>query len=246
VSTPPDPFFTHGSNADAFFGGRILSYRLQSVNVSFERDKADATTFKREFKRYTMGEADNTITTDGYVDYDAGFESADKLFTEYVAAATGAAFSVFATGAEVGKPGNSMSSVVTKHEIKSEIGATVSFSVEASSGPDGNVDRVLSLAYVQGVSASGNSQSIDFGAAGTRPGTFTVHAFTTGGTLTVKLQDSADGSTWADVVTLNFTGGSGGSPVYSGQRAETPSNLRRYTRASWSGVGTINLASVGR
>jgi len=246
MSTPPDPFFTHGSNADAFFGGRILSYRLKSLNTSIERDKADASTFKRKFKRYTYGQLDNTISTEGYVDYDEDQESVDKLFTEYSLSASGSAFSTFAGGAEVGESGYSMSSIVTKHEITSEIGATVGFSVEASAGPDGTVDRVYSLAYVQGVSSSGNSPGIDFLTAGVRPGNFTVHAFTTGGTLTVKLQDSADGSTWADVITFSFTGGSGSNPVYGGQRAETPSNLRRYARATWSGAGTINLASVGR
>ena len=246
MSTPPDPFFTHGSNADAFFGGRILSYKSRSMTAAIERDKADAGTFKKKYKRYTMGPADNSITLEGWVDYDEGEEAADKLFSEYVASATDEAFSVFASGAEVGKPGLSMHSLVTKHEITSEIGATVGFSVEASPGPNGSVDRVISLAYDQTVSSSANGATFDFGAASTKTGKFTVHGFTTGGTLTVKLQDSADGSTWADVATLTFTGGSSGSPNYRGQRVETPSNLRRYARATWSGAGTINLAGVGR
>ncbi|GAA2554949.1 hypothetical protein GCM10010423_65150 [Streptomyces levis] len=246
MSTPPDPFFTHGSNADAFFGGRILSYKSRSVTSSIERDKADAGTFKKKVKRYTVGPGDHTITLEGWVDFDEGKEAADKLFSQYMSSATDEAFSVFASGAEVGRPGLSTHSLVTKHDITSDIGATVGFSVEASPGPKGTVDRLISMAYVQEVSSAGNSQTFDFGAASTKTGKFTVHAYTTGGTLTVKLQDSADGSTWADVATLTFTGGSSGSPNYSGQRVETPSNLRRYVRATWSGAGTINLAGVGR
>lgn len=234
----------HGSKAEVYFNGYDLSIYLSGATTARERDKADATTFKSTVKRYTYGLAEPTMTLDGFYD---GYKSrVDEIMSAALDGEEGV-LTHFPYGASLGAKGKSMAAITTKYEIKSEIGSTVGVSIEGSAGPTGIIDHVLALAQDEVVSASGNSLSVDYGAAAnTKVGSLTVHGITTGGTLTVKLQDSADNATFADVATLTFTGGSVPNPLRQGKRALTTGALRRYARVLWSGAGTILVAAVGR
>lgn len=233
----------HGSKAEVYFNGYDLSIYLSGATTSRERDKADASTFKSTTKRYTYGLVDPTMSLDGY--YDGNKDRVDEVMYAALDGEEGV-LTHFPYGAGVGARGTSMLSVSTKYEVKSEIGSTVGVSIEGSAGRSGVLDSVLGLAQDVVVSAPGQSLSVDYGATNGKVGLVTVHGITTGGTLTVKLQDSADNSTFADVATVTFTGGSVPTPLRQGKRALTTNPLRRYARVIWSGAGTILVAAVGR
>lgn len=243
MTTPAfDP--KHGSKAEVYFNGYDLSIYLSGATTTRDKDKADASTFKSETKRYTYGLVDPTMSLEGY--FDGNKDRVDQVMTAALDGEEGV-LTHFPYGASLGARGNSMAAVTTKYEIKSEIGSTVGVSIEGSAGPSGIIDKILALVAGQVVSASGNSLSVDYGALpNTKVGSLTVHGLTTGSTLTVKLQDSADNSTFADVATLTFTGGTVPSPLRQGKRALTTNPLRRYARVMWSGAGTVIVAAVGR
>ncbi|MFE9742962.1 hypothetical protein [Streptomyces sp. NPDC006477] len=234
---------SHGSKAEVYYNGYDISHYLKSAATNKQRDKAEASTFKSTTKRYTVGLVDPVLALEGY--FDGNRERVDDLMNEAIDAEDGV-FSHFPAGTALGALGNSLLSVTTKYEITSEIGATVGVSIEASAGKSGVIDKVRSAVTDQVVSAVGNSGVIDFKAASTKVGSISVHGFTTGGAMNVVLQDSADGTTFADVATVNFTGGTVLNPVRAGKRAVTTSNLRRYARVRWDGAGTIIIAAIGR
>lgn len=235
----------HGSKAEIYYNGYDLSIYLNSATTAKNRDKADATTFKAEVKRYTFGPVETTLSLEGF--YDGNKARVDEVMSAAIDGDEGV-FTHFPYGAALGARGNSLLAASTKYEIKSEIGSTVGVSIEASAGPSGMVDKILALVQDEVVAATGNSFSVDYGAApNTKVGSLTVHGLTDGsGTLTVKLQDSADNATFADVATVTFTGGTVLNPLRQGKRALTTNPLRRYARVLWSGAGTIIVAAVGR
>jgi hypothetical protein len=233
----------HGSKAEVYFNGYDLSIYLSGATTGRSRDKAEATTFKSKTKRYTYGLSDPTMALDGY--YDGNKARVDEVMYAALDGEEGV-LTHFPYGAGLGARGVSMLSMTTKYEVKSEIGSTVGISIEGSAGPSGLIDNVLGLAQDVVVSAAGQSLSVDYGVTNGKVGLVTVHGITTGGTLTVTLQDSADNTTFADVATVTFTGGSVPNPLRQGKRALTTNPMRRYARVIWSGAGTILIAAVGR
>lgn len=243
MTTPPVFSPKHGSKAEVYFNGYDLSIYLNSATTSKQRDKADATTFKSTTKRYSYGLTETSMQLDGF--YDGNKDRVDAVMSAAIDAEEGI-LTHFPYGAALGARGRSMLSGTTKYEIKSEIGATVSISLEGNTGPSGTVDNILGLAQDETVSAAGQSLYVDYGAASTKPGSLTVHGITTGSDLVVTLQDSADSTTFADVATVTLTGGTAADPLRQGKRAVTTNPLRRYARVIWSGSGTIVIAAVGR
>jgi hypothetical protein len=85
-------------------------------------------------------------------------------------------------------------------------------------------------------SAAANGASVDDG-AGNAPSAFGLQAYLhvvafTGTDVTVKLQDSADNSSFADVAGAAFTQITGGAPSYQRLVVSNAANVRRYLRAS--------------
>lgn len=235
----------HGSKAEVYFNGYDLSIYLSGATTARERDKADASTFKSEVKRYTYGLSEPTMSLEGYFDGNKG--RVDEVMGAALDAEEGV-LTHLPYGASLGAKGKSMYSITTKYEIKSEIGSTVGVSIEGSAGRSGIIDNILTLAQDEVVSAAGESLSVDYGAAAnTKVGSLTVHGMTDGtGDLTVTLQDSADNATFADVASVIFSGGTALNPLRQGKRALTTTALRRYARVIWSGAGIILIAAVGR
>jgi hypothetical protein len=87
--------------------------------------------------------------------------------------------------------------------------------------------------------APANGASIDFGAVSTLFGaTGWLHVFTvTGTSVTVKIQDSADNGTFADVAGLTFAAvAPGGAPQYQRLQTASSATIRRYVRAITTGT----------
>lgn len=244
MSTPAiDP--SHGSKTEVFYNGFAISVYSSNSTTSRQRDKADASTYRSTTKRYTVGLADTTMTIDGF--YDGEPDRIDQLMTAAINSDSEGVLSHFPAGCSVGARGKSVFATSTKYEISSPIANTVGVSMEASAGISGIVDNVRSLVFEQAVTANGTSAVIDYGAVSSKVGSLTVHGFTVGTNLVVKLQDSADNSTFADAATVTLSGGTLLAPVHAAMRALTTNPLRRYARITWTGTsGSIILAAVGR
>lgn len=231
----------HGSKAEVYYNGFDISTFLNAVGFTSQVDKADASTFKTGFKKYTVGLRDDALTASGW--FDGAADGIDQIMQSGLT--TGQNQWVYwIYGRALGAIGYAMSATETKYEIKTEMGATASVAMEAVGT---YTDRVRSLAADVTVASSANGSSIDFGATALlAPGVLVVHGTTTGSAMTVVLQDSADNTTFADIATASFSGGTGGNPAEQAYRVVGSSNpLRRYVRIRYTGAGTILTAMVG-
>lgn len=240
----------HGSKTELFFNGFDVSTFFKSFGLALNRDKAETSAFKATTKSYVAGLSDATASLEGF--FDGAADAADQLMQAWSIGGDDI-ISYFPYGSTPGvnNPGYSLLSQNSKYEIKTDVGTAAEISVEASASKDSSgtgLDRVFPASVNQTVAAPGNTSGFDGTAATTAGAALVVHARTTGGTLTVNLEDSADNVTFAAVAgaTLSFTGGTVPNPNEDGKRVVVTGNLRRYTRLAWTGAGTIVLGMISR
>lgn len=226
----------HGKATDFFGNGYVLSPYLNEASPSGERDMADASTFKNDSKKYVPGLKDSTFNLSGV--YDGVVDAVDDILWAAFSTVIGTVWSYMPMGHEVlGNPAINFDAYTASYEVSSEVGDVAQISAEMNMGDQGLLDRGRVYHPMAVEATGGNTASIDNTLVSTTSGAaLTVHA-TASATLVVKLQDSADNSTWADIATLTVSSTTG----RKSQRVITPLNatIRRYTRVLWTGAGTF-------
>jgi hypothetical protein len=229
----------HGSKADLVGNGYVISDFLNSVSFGGSRDAAEDTTFKDTSKTYVPGLKDQAFSCEGI--WDGDVDAADAILHAAFASDVDGLFSYFPMGQEtIGNPAYTMDAIESSYEITTDVGDVAQISAEIQSGTQGRFTRGKVARAMAVAAAGGNTTGMDWTAASTAGGSLTVHA-TASSTLNVKLQDSADNATFADVAggSLTFVTGRGS------QRLVFSGTIRRYTRVLWTGTGTF-LAVVDR
>ena len=117
----------------------------------------------------------------------------------------------------------------TSYEVSSPVGDVVSVSYDAQS--DGGIDQGVSLAALASVSATTTGSSHDNSASSANGGVAQLHvtANTWSANTTLKVQHSADNSTWADLATFTVVA----TTVKTSERVIVTSGttVNRYLRA---------------
>lgn len=225
----------HGSKADVFGNGYVLSNYLNEASPQGERDMAESSTFKSDSKKYVPGLKDSTFNLGGI--YDGVVDASDDILWGAFGAVAGTVWSYMPQGHELlGNVAINFDAYSASYEVSSEVGDVTQISAEFNMGDQGFLERGRVYHPMQAEVAGGNTASIDGGAATSFGAALTAH-ITASSTLVVKLQDSADNSTFADVATLSISSTTG----RKSQRIITPltATLRRYTRVLWTGTGTF-------
>lgn len=240
----------HGSKSEVFFNGVPVSTYFKSCSYAFNRDKAETSAFTATTKSYVGGLQDATVNLEGFFD---GTENAiDQLMSAWVNGGDDVvSYFPYGSAVGIGNFGYSMLSQSSKYEIKTDVGTAAEISVEATASKDSSgtgIDRGFIAVRNQVVAAAGNSSSYDNTLATTAGIALVVHGQTTGSSMTVLIEDSADNVSWAAVAgaTVTFTGGTVPDPNEDGKRIVVAGNVRRYTRVAWTGAGTITLAMISR
>jgi hypothetical protein len=224
--------FVHGKGVEVLYGGKKLTSFFNDATVSRSIDSAETTAFGASAKSYITGILDGNISLSGMFDGDANAVD-DHLKTTIGAEAADVA-TILPEGAATGKAAYSAAVRQTSYEISSPIGDVVAVSLEVQA--DGGVDRCVVLNGEQAVTSSGNGSPVDNTAASSNGAAAYLHvtANTRDGASTFKVQASADGSTWADLVT--FTSVSATSTT--AQRVLVSGSVPRYLRASHAPGGS--------
>lgn len=139
-------------------------------------------------------------------------------------------------------------SVITKYDVSAK--AKDAVMLDSMFSLRGSVDDGVMLLSPKTIlsGASGVSGTYDNGVIGgatTAGGAAQLHIWSIGGTtpsLTVKIQDSADGTTFADVTGLSFSA----ATTVGVQRLDLDfgNTVRQYVRATWALTGTSATARV--
>lgn len=230
--------FIHGKDTVVYFNESDYSTYFSSVDLSATADVAESTTFGNTSKTYIAGERDGTIGLTGFFD-----ATADTQF----ASVYGSSFNLVVghDGITTGKRASFAKSLITNYGVSSPVGDIVasSLDVQADDGlHNGSVliNGAFTATAVQG-SVQDNTNSTSNGL-----GAFLIATSVSGTSPTadVKIQHSADNSTWVDLVT--FTQVTAASSEIKEVEAGTTINryLRVYNTIGGSSTPTVN-AIVG-
>lgn len=210
----------HGRYAAVYFNATDLSGYLRSATMSATCDTADTSTFGASAKTYVAGQIDWTASYDGL--YDPAV-----LSPEASLGVDGGVLSHCPGGRSLGDRAWLSSVIGTSYDVTAATSDAVSFSWGVQrSGPTGS-GYILHPMSKDTNTTTGSSRD---DAAATSTG-WTAHIHCTlvdGGSWVVKLQDSADNSSWADVTGGAFAAltGAGSQRLVSAAGA----TLRRYVR----------------
>lgn len=224
--------FLHGKSTMVMYGGSNLSAYFNEASQSQSVETAETTAFGDNAKTYITGLKDGTFSLSGM--FDGAQDAVDDVLSSVLGSATHQPLTIAPKGTAVGDVSFSGDTIQTSYEVSSPVGDVVSVSMESqvSSG----IDRGLLLAAQAAVSATGNQSSIDNSTSSSNGAVGYLHLTANGqdGATTVKIQHSADNSTFADLIT--FTAVSAGSTA--GERIEVTGTVNRYVRAQYTLAGT--------
>lgn len=229
---------SHGSGADVVGNGYVLTSFLNSATFAGSRETAETTVFKKTSKTYIPGMKDTSMNIEGI--FDGAVDEVDQVLQAAFDSSASGLYSYFPKGQEsILRPAFTLDAVNSNYEVTTDIGDVAQVSAELSGGDKGVFARGLVVRPLAVAAAGGNSSSIDNTAQSLLGANLVVHAVASA-SLVVKLQDSADNVTFADLAgSISSTTGR------SSQRLVVPGTIRRYTRVLWTGTGTF-LAVVER
>lgn len=231
--------FAHGSLARVYVNGFDVSAYLQTASVAKSADTAETTTFQSAAKTYIAGLTDATFSLDGLFDRTAG---ASDVVLNAALGTDSQIITVLPAGDTIPATGYGGSGYGAAYDVQAGIGDAVKVSASVQSAV--GAEAVTSQHALASRTTSGTATVVDVGATHVDGTGYVAYLHCTAmpaGTVIVKLQDSADNSTYADISGATFTNLTTAS-ANTAQRLATAGTVRRYTRAVWtatSGTATF-------
>ncbi len=245
------PTFRHGKNTIVLFDKFDLSTYFNSATTSAMAEAVETTTFGSANKTYAVGMKDGTVSLEGL--WAGDVLGVDETLTAAIASTTKKIITVGSEGAAIGRRAQLVNTDETSYEIKTAVADMVTISAQAqASGTVGGLDGGVLLAAQQSVTATVNNTSVDNTASSANGGVGHLHvtANTRNGAATIKIQHSANNSTWADLTVFTATT----SSTTTSERIEVVAGttVNRYLRAivsafaGSSGTATITVGFARR
>lgn len=237
------PTFLHGKNTGVLLNATDLSAYFNSADLAQTIDTAETTGFTSSAKSYITGLNDATLSVSGMFSQDAGGEDV-VLSTALGATTTPLVTVIFGVNAIGNRCATGRA-----HEVSYSISSPVADVTTVSADFNASTDAVSNQTYgikggvmlTAGASIAfgslGNLASVDNSASSTNGGMGVLHVTAnsiTGGTTTIKVQHSADNSTWADLITFTAVSAS----TTTQQLSAVTGTINRYVRATASTAGS--------
>ena len=225
--------FLHGKNTAVLFNASDLSAFFNDASVTRSVETAETTAFGASSKTYIVGLKDGTVSLTCMFDGSSG--AVDEVLQGVLGTEDGANLSVFFDGMTAGNRVSLAKVEETSYDISAPVGDVVAASAELQA--DGGVDTGIALTGLAAVSSTGNGSSQDNSASTANGGVGILHVTANAhdGATTVKVQHSADDSTWADLATFTDVSAS----TTTSQRVEVAAGttVNRYLRANYTLAG---------
>jgi hypothetical protein len=214
--------FIHGKNAEVWLDAAAISAYLSSVALNVACDTADVTTFGKTFHVFIPGPASATVDAAGFF---------DDVFSTTPPTNIQNAGNVLTIGpgglSTINQPARLVSAQETAYNETAPEDGAVAFTLGVKATDAVGFGFVLHTRSVDTGTTTG--ASLD-GLAATATG-WHAHLHVTAvssGSWVVKLQDSADNSSWADVASGAFAAVTTGAAQRLSQGS--PTAMRRYLR----------------
>lgn len=237
------PDFVHGRKAKVYMNGIDLSRVFNSGSITSGYDTSDTTTFGQGYSSFITGlRQGGEVSLDGRVEAAPASPSAggSALLRRAVRDAEGRDDSIMtiAYGDDIlGQTGAGIRGLLSSKEftMAAEDVSQVSLGFAGNRGVD-DVLCLVSGATVNTNTGTGLNFNDDAASAATVQGIGYLHVLElTGGTtpsVTAKIQDSPDSSTWTDLITFTAA-----TAARTAQRVVVNDVPDKWVRASWTVTG---------
>lgn len=232
--------FSHGKDAEVLYGTLAMAPYLRSTDTETVINLSDATVYGDQAEAFLPGAEMGSLSLGGLMDDSTAATGLRETLEARRQEATITPMSVAPAGFTVGLGTVSapIKYATFGHGLDRADLAAFTFKGTASGG---GVDLGVSLHAIAAETAADVETSVDQTAQSTRGGVGYLHvtAFT-GTSIDIVIQDSANDSTWADLVTFSSVTGVTSERVALGSTA----TVERYVRAEWSGTFTTCTFAV--
>lgn len=228
----------HGKATGILMGGFDLTSMLNSIGTPQSLEVNEVTPFGSTAKTYIPGLADATVSMSGFFDGDA---TATEELLDAVSNSAEAIIVSYGRALAAGQDVKFSNIIRSSFEVSSPVAGAVSISGAAQS--DGGLHTGILLAAKQTISSTPTNGASQDNAASTATGGKAVVQVTTNtrdGDVTVKVQHSADDSTWADLGTFAVVA----TTVVTSEVILLPATINRYTRVLVTLAGSTGSAII--
>ena len=237
------PTFVHGKGSKTYIDEFDLTDYFNAADATFTQDTGEVTSFGASSRAYIPGLASAALTIGGM--WSADVDGSDEELEGLLANAVSPLTTVALPGGTIGNRAIMMQSDLTSYGISSPLADIVTVSADFQCTTNGTTN--LTYACQTGVQLT-TGNSIAFGALGalasvdnavaTTKGAFAIlHVpanTVAGGVTTIKVQHSADNSTWVDLIAFTTIA----ATTKTSQISTTAATVNRYVRATASTAGT--------
>lgn len=229
----------HGRKTRVFVNEYNVTEYFDTAGIALTVDASEVTTFLNDDRKYIPGLANSTISLSGIYDGDA--TTVDAYFRNIIQDDVNPVCTIiYGATITVGSPCAAGQFVLTSKNIDAPVTDATKLALSFQ-GSDGFRTGVV-LAPDIAVDDTGETSAHNAGASSSRGGIAVLHVTENdrNGTVDLKIEHSADGNTWADLVV--FTQIAASTP--GSERVEFTGTVNQYTRVSHTLGGSSGEAKI--
>lgn len=236
------PTFIHGKNTAVYIDEFDLTSYFTDSSVTINNDVAETTAYGDTNKSYLLGIRSGTLSLSGM--WSADTDGSDEELQALLGNATTPILTIREGAAAIGSRAIIAQANETNYAITNPVAdiATISADFECTPNQVSNLTFALAggVQLTAGASIAhgslGNLSSVDNAASSANGGAGTLHVptNTVGGNTTIKIQHSANDSTWADLISFTVVG----SSAKTSEIKAVSGTVNRYLRATASTAGS--------
>jgi|LakMenE01Jun11ns_1017448.scaffolds.fasta_scaffold9896123_4 hypothetical protein len=231
------PTFAHGKNVNVFVNEYDFSTYFNDVSATTSVETAEVSAFGSNAKEYIVGLLDGTVSLSGM--FDGTATGTDVVFSAVLGSTTKQNVIVAPSGHSNGASAIVLEADDTSYEVSGAVADVVQTSAEFQSSDGVEHGKILSSGTA--ISSTGNGTSVDnaLSSANGGVGFLSVPTNTRNGNITVKVQQSADNSTFTDLITFTVVT----STQKTFERVEVAGTVARYLRVNYTVAGSTGTAT---
>jgi len=233
------PTFRHGKNISVFIDKYEFSSYFSDITTSEKADTADVTGFGATGKAYIIGNTDGTANISGF--FESSATGDDQYFASVKGSTTKQLVIASLEGNTVGTRAIALQADTSDYSVTASVGSAIK--VTANFQATDGIDHGVILSSGSAISSTSNGTGVDNTTATTNGGVafISVPVNTRNGTIVVKVQSSADNSTFADLAT--FTTISSSTTTSERILVAAGTAVPRYLRVSYTVAGSTGSAT---
>ena len=224
------PTFSHGKNTKILVDGVDVSEWFKTWDAKRDIATAETSTIGNEAKTYIPGLGDGTFSLDGYADGSSG--GIDGILNGAYGGTS--VITCVSTLDAIGAPAVCAQVDETSLETSADVSSAVT--LKLSGQATGGIDGCTVYHNLQQETSGGSETSINNGGSSANGASSYLHVTAVGTTVTVKLQNSSDNSTWVDLIDHTaVTSAPGFEKLY------VAGTVLEYTRCLWTQTGDVTF-----